>query len=184
MGLTVSKLLDKLRGKNKTRIVVVGIDGAGKTTLLHKLKLGEIATVAPLTGFNVDTVEYKSITFLAWDLVGRDEVRSLWRKYFQSTQAIIFVVDSSDRDRIPIVREELWRLLMDDTLKDALLLIFANKQDLPNAMNPEELTDKLSLHGLGHRPWHTQPACAISGEGLYKGLEWVSKRLPKVDETR
>jgi ADP-ribosylation factor 1/2 len=88
----------------------------------------------------VDTVEYKSITFIAWDLVGRDEVRSLWRKYFQNTQAIIFVVDCNDRNRIATAREELWRLLMDNTLRDAPLLIFANKQDLP-VSHPEMQCD-------------------------------------------
>lgn len=66
-----------------------------------------------------------------WDVGGQDKIRPLWRHYFQNTQGIIFVVDSNDRDRIVEAREELQRMLNEDELRDALLLVFANKQDLP-----------------------------------------------------
>jgi ADP-ribosylation factor protein 1 len=66
-----------------------------------------------------------------WDVGGQDKIRPLWRHYFQNTQAIIFVVDSNDRDRIVEAREELQRMLNEDELRDAILLVFANKQDLP-----------------------------------------------------
>lgn len=85
----------------------------------------------PETGFNVETVEYRNIQFTVWDVGGQDKIRPLWRHYFQNTQGIIFVVDSNDRDRVPEAREELQRMLNEDELRDALLLVFANKQDLP-----------------------------------------------------
>ena len=91
--------------------------------------------ICPLTsalpGFNVETVEYKNIQFTVWDVGGQDKIRPLWRHYFQNTQGIIFVVDSNDRDRVVEAREELQRMLNEDELRDALLLVFANKQDLP-----------------------------------------------------
>lgn len=96
---------------------------------------------------------------------------------FQNTQGIIFVVDSNDRERVAEAREELQRMLNEDELRDALLLVFANKQDLPNAMNAAEITDKLGLHGLRQRTWYIQAACATSGDGLYEGLEWVRVSL-------
>lgn len=65
-------------------------------------------------------------------------------------------------------------MLNEDELRDALLLVFANKQDLPNAMNAAEITDKLGLHSLRQRTWYIQATCATSGDGLYEGLEWVS----------
>ena len=83
------------------------------------------------SGFNVETVEYKNISFTVWDVGGQDKIRPLWRHYFQNTQGIIFVVDSNDRDRVVEAREELQRMLNEDELRDALLLVFANKQDLP-----------------------------------------------------
>jgi len=97
---------------------------------------------------------------------------------FQNTQGIIFVVDSNDRDRVSEAREELQRMLNEDELRDALLLVFANKQDLPNAMNAAEITDKLGLHSLRQRQWYIQSTCATSGDGLYEGLEWVRRLSP------
>nr|POE53036.1 adp-ribosylation factor [Quercus suber] len=130
------------------RILMVGLDAAGKTTILYKLKLGEIVTTIPTIGFNVETVEYKNISFTVWDVGGQDKIRPLWRHYFQNTQGLIFVVDSNDRDRVVEARDELHRMLNEDELRDAVLLVFANKQDLPNAMNAAEITDKLGLHSL------------------------------------
>jgi len=177
MGLTFSKIFASLVGKKEMRILMVGLDAAGKTTILYKLKLGEIVTTIPTIGFNVETVEYKNISFTVWDVGGQDKIRPLWRHYFQNTQGIIFVVDSNDRERVSEAREELQRMLNEDELRDALLLVFANKQDLPNAMTAPEITDKLGLHGLRQRTWYIQAACATSGDGLYEGLDWLSTNL-------
>ncbi|GLT60257.1 hypothetical protein SLA2020_330290 [Shorea laevis] len=124
-----------------------------------------------LIRFNVETVEYKNISFTVWD------IRPLWRHYFQNTQGLIFVVDSNDRDRVVEARDELHRMLNEDELRDAVLLVFANKQDLPNAMNAAEITDKLGLHSLRQRHWYIQSTCATSGEGLYEGLDWLSNNI-------
>ncbi|CAE1274053.1 ARF1_2 [Acanthosepion pharaonis] len=147
------------------------------TTILYKLKLGEIVTTIPTIGFNVETVEYKNISFTVWDVGGQDKIRPLWRHYFQNTQGLIFVVDSNDRERIGEARDELSRMLGEDELRDAVLLVFANKQDLPNAMNAAEVTDKLGLHSLRNRTWYIQATCATSGDGLYEGLDWLSNQL-------
>lgn len=132
-----------------------------------------------ILGFNVETVEYKNISFTVWDVGGQDKIRPLWRHYFQNTQGIIFVVDSNDRDRVGEARDELQRMLNEDELRDALLLVFANKQDLPNAMNAAEITDKLGLQSLRQRNWYIQATCATTGEGLYEGLEWLSTNLKR-----
>jgi len=177
MGLTLSSVFSRLFGKKQMRILMVGLDAAGKTTILYKLKLGEIVTTIPTIGFNVETVEYKNISFTVWDVGGQDKIRPLWRHYFQNTQGLIFVVDSNDRERVGEARDELHRMLQEDELRDAVLLIFANKQDLPNAMNAPEITDKLGLHSLRNRNWYIQATCATSGDGLYEGLDWLSNQL-------
>ncbi|KAI2565433.1 hypothetical protein G5576_007594 [Homo sapiens] len=129
MGNIFGNLLKSLIGKKEMRILMVGLDAAGKTTILYKLKLGEIVTTIPTIGFNVETVEYKNISFTVWDVGGQDKIRPLWRHYFQNTQGLIFVVDSNDRERVNEAREELMRMLAEDELRDAVLLVFANKQD-------------------------------------------------------
>merc|ERR1712057_82842 len=167
MGSVFAKLFG---GKREMRILMVGLDAAGKTTILYKLKLGEIVTTIPTIGFNVETVEYKKINFTVWDVGGQDKIRPLWRHYFQNTQGLIFVVDSNDKDRIGEAREELQRMLNEDELRDAVLLVFANKQDLPQAMQCSEITEKLGLHGLrpSYRQWYIQACCVTTGDGLYE----------------
>ncbi|KAJ7028336.1 ADP-ribosylation factor family-domain-containing protein [Mycena alexandri] len=179
MGLSVSRLISGLFSRKEIRILMVGLDAAGKTTILYKLKLGEVVTTIPTIGFNVETVEYKNISFTVWDVGGQGRIRLLWKHYFQNTQGIIFVVDCNDQERASEAREELQRMLNEDELRDALLLVFANKQDLPNAMNTAEITDKLGLHGLRQRAWYIQAACATSGDGLYEGLEWLSANIKR-----
>merc|ERR1712071_699455 len=141
MGLTFSRVLERMFGKTDARIVMVGLDAAGKTTVLYKFKLGEVVTTIPTIGFNVETVEYKSISFNVWDIGGQDKIRKLWRYYYQGTHAIIYVVDSNDRDRIEDAREELHKMFGEEELSEACLLVFANKQDLPNSMPAAEIAE-------------------------------------------
>mmetsp|Transcript_11816 Transcript_11816/g.19681 ORF Transcript_11816/g.19681 Transcript_11816/m.19681 type:complete len:181 (-) Transcript_11816:163-705(-) len=176
MGNVFAKLFSGF-GKKDMRILMVGLDAAGKTTILYKLKLGEIVTTIPTIGFNVETVEYKKINFTVWDVGGQDKIRPLWRHYFQNTQGLIFVVDSNDRERVTEACDELNKMLNEDELREAVLLVFANKQDLPNAMSVAEITDKLGLHSIRNRKWYIQSTCATSGDGLYEGLDWLSNAL-------
>eukprot|EP00995_Heteronema_vittatum_P005658 NODE_1892_length_872_cov_1825.839611_g1317_i0.p2 GENE.NODE_1892_length_872_cov_1825.839611_g1317_i0~~NODE_1892_length_872_cov_1825.839611_g1317_i0.p2 ORF type:complete len:202 (+),score=103.25 NODE_1892_length_872_cov_1825.839611_g1317_i0:57-608(+) len=182
MGLTISKIFKNLFGKKDVRILMVGLDAAGKTTILYKMKLGEIVTTIPTIGFNVETVEYKNLKFTMWDVGGQDKLRPLWRHYFQNTNGVIFVVDSNDKERAGQARDELQKMLAEDELRDAVLLVFANKQDLPNAMSTAEVTDKLGLHSLRQRNWFIQGTCATSGEGLYEGLDWLSANIKKTQK--
>merc|ERR1712031_119021 len=176
MGI-FSKVFGKLVGKKDCRILMVGLDAAGKTTILYKLKLGEVVTTIPTIGFNVETVEYKNLSFTVWDVVGQDKIRPLWRHYYQGTNGLIYVVDSNDRDRVEDAREELSKMLNEDEMSNAALLVFANKQDLPNAMTAAEVTEKLGLHNMCNRQWFIQSACATTGDGLYEGLDWMSRTL-------
>ncbi|KAL3523566.1 hypothetical protein ACH5RR_016400 [Cinchona calisaya] len=163
--------------KKDLRLLMVGLANAGKTTILYKLKFGKIVTTIPTIGFNVETVEHKNINFNVWDIWVQDKIRPLWRYYFHDTQGLVFVVDSNDRDRVFEARNELHMMLNEDELRDAVLLVFANKQDLPNAMNAAEVAEKLGLHFLRQRHWYIQSTCAISGEGLYEGLDWLSSNI-------
>uniref|UniRef100_A0A7S0F6C7 ADP-ribosylation factor n=1 Tax=Craspedostauros australis TaxID=1486917 RepID=A0A7S0F6C7_9STRA len=167
---------DRLLGQKEYRILMLGLDAAGKTTLLYRLKLGEVQNTVPTIGFNVEQVEYKNIGFTVWDVGGQDKLRMLWRHYYDGAQALIFVVDSADRDRADVAKRELTRLLAADELQDALLLVFANKQDLPTAYDAATLANKLDLQAVKHQ-WFIQPCCASTGEGLYEGLDWLSGAL-------
>jgi len=165
-------------GTKERKIVMVGLDAAGKTTILYKLRLGEIVTTIPTIGFNVETVQYKNVSFTVWDIGGQHKIRPLWRHYYSGVDCVIFVVDGSDRDRIHEAKEELDAILDAQDLRESALLIYNNKQDLPNAMTATELIDKLELNRHGAtRKWLVQPANARTGDGLYEGLEWVQQNV-------
>ncbi|KAJ6247678.1 adp-ribosylation factor 6 [Anaeramoeba flamelloides] len=156
---------------------MLGFDAAGKTTVLYKLKLGQCVTTISTVGFNVETVQYKNVKFNIWDVSGQVKIRPIWRQYFTGTQGLIFVVDSNDRARIDKARNELHKIISDPEMREILILVFANKQDLPNVMTPAEITERLELHKLRDRNWFVQPTCAINGDGLYEGLTWLSTNI-------
>ena len=170
----MGSIIAKLFPRKETRILMVGLDAAGKTTILYKLKLGEVVTTIPTIGFNVETVEYKNINFTVWDIGGQNKIRPLWRHYFAGTQGLIFVVDSTDKERLDEVKDELQNVLQDDELRNAKVLVLANKQDLTQALGVSEISKRIGLTSLNSHQWHIQSTCAKTGAGIFEGLEWLS----------
>lgn len=115
-----------------------------------------------------------------WDVGGQDKIRPLWRHYYQNTQGVIFVVDSNDQARFPEAREELRKMMAEEELRNALLLVFANKQDLPNAASTAEVVDALGLPDLRGCAWYIMSCCGTTGAGLYEGLDWLADKLKEV----
>ncbi|KFZ14710.1 hypothetical protein V501_03101 [Pseudogymnoascus sp. VKM F-4519 (FW-2642)] len=177
MGGQISKMMGKIFGSKEMRLLMLGLDAAGKTTILYKLKLNQDVTTIPTVGFNVETVTYKNVKFNVWDVGGQDKIRPLWRHYYSGTQGLIFVIDSSDHERIEEAKLELHRIINEREMKDSLLLVFANKQDIKGAMTPQEVTDKLNLTGVKDTIWYVVPSCATTGEGLLEGLAWLSNNI-------
>ncbi|CAK9219040.1 hypothetical protein BDL97_02G189800 [Sphagnum fallax] len=177
MGIFVSKLFSSFFGDREARILVLGLDNAGKTTILYRLQVGEVVSTIPTIGFNVETVQHNNIKFQVWDLGGQTSIRPYWRCYFPNTQAVIYVVDSSDTDRMSIAKDEFHAILEEEELKDAVVLIYANKQDLPGALDDAAVTEALNLHKIKNRQWAIFKTSAIKGEGLFEGLDWLSNIL-------
>ena len=144
MGNIFQTVMNRFTSTQKqSRIILIGLDGAGKTTLLFNMKLGEVVNTVPTIGFNMEAVQYKNIEFNMWDVGGQDRLRALWHHYYEGADAIIYVVDSSDRDRIDEAAETLASVLSDETLKGADLLVYANKQDMQGCIGISELANKL-----------------------------------------
>jgi len=156
---------------------MLGLDSAGKTSILYRLKLGNSIRSIPTVGFNVETVTHGNVKFNVWDVGGQNKIRPLWRHYYSGTQALIFVLDSADRSRVIEAREELWKIINDREMRDAAILIFANKQDLREAMEPTEIQQQLGLDYLDNRNWFVQPSCAMTGRGLSEGLTWLAANV-------
>lgn len=179
MGVTISSLMSRFFGRKHSRILMIGLDAAGKTTILYRLKVDELVRTIPTIGFNVEVVEYKNITFTVWDIGGQDKIRPLWRHYYQNVQGIIFVIDASDHERLLEAELELRNIMREDQLRDAVLLVFANKQDLPHTLTAADVIRRLKLEQYRNRRWYVQATCATQGLGLNEGLEWLKTELTR-----
>ena len=182
MGMLFGKVWEMSSSTKPKILTLLGLNAAGKTTILYRLKSGDLVDTEPTMGFNVETIVYRHIKLTLWDFGGQDKIRKLWGLYFDRVQyvwadALIYVVDSSDRDRISEAKEELNKMLQEQALENAVLLVFANKQDMPNAMTPAEIMENLELQKLGHRKWFIQSTVALTGDGLYEGLDWLTRTL-------
>ncbi|KAK7951663.1 Small GTPase superfamily- ARF type [Apiospora aurea] len=181
MGQSVSWLSSLLWAKKEIRILILGLVSANKLQLEQNLagfshstlKIGEVVTTIPTIGFNVESVTYKNLNFNVWDLGGQTSIRPYWRCYYANTAAVIFVVDSTDIERLQTASEELAAMLNEDELKDAALLVFANKQDQPGAKGAGEISEALRLGELRDRNWSIMACSAVDGSGVHEGMDWL-----------
>ncbi|XKL67607.1 hypothetical protein PGB90_003098 [Kerria lacca] len=176
MGLLFSKIWS-LFSKEEHKIVIVGLDNAGKTTILYQFLMNEVVHTSPTIGSNVEEVVWKNFHFIMWDLGGQQSLRAAWSTYYSNTEFVILVIDSTDRERLSVTREELYKMLNHEELVNAAVLIYANKQDVKDCMSAAEISKQLDLTSIKNQQWHIQSCCALTGEGLYQGLEWICSHL-------
>ncbi|KAF4670563.1 hypothetical protein FOZ61_010154 [Perkinsus olseni] len=167
-------ILKKLkRDEREARILVLGLDNAGKTTILRKLSDEDITQVMPTQGFNIKSLVRDGFKLNVWDIGGQKTIRPYWSNYFEATDGLVFVIDSADRRRLEESGKELNELLQEDKLGGTALLVFANKQDLLQALPANEITEALHLDNIRDRTWTIQACSAKSGEGVQDGMEWL-----------
>lgn len=128
-----------------------------------------------------NTIFFKN-QFQVWDLGGQTSIRPYWRCYYPNTDAIIFVVDSADAERMSVARGELAAMLEEDELRDAILLVFANKQDQKGALNAQQISDALGLPEVRNRQWSIQETSALQGKGLFEGFDWLVSSIKGTEE--
>ncbi|KAI5278011.1 Adp-Ribosylation Factor-Like Protein 2 [Manis pentadactyla] len=150
-----------------------GLDNAGKTTILKKFNGEDIDTISPTLGFNIKTLEHRGFKLNIWDVGGQKSLRSYWRNYFESTDGLIWVVDSADCQRMQDCQRELQSLLVEERLAGATLLIFANKQDLPGALSSSAIREALDLDSIHSHHWCIQGCSAVTGQNLLPGIDWL-----------
>ncbi|XP_010583308.1 ADP-ribosylation factor-like protein 14 [Haliaeetus albicilla] len=169
MGLQSTKH-SKVKQAN---ILILGLDYAGKSTLLYKFKYNDVFLTIPTVGFNVDMIETeKDFTLTFWDVGGQQKMRKVWCNFLENTDGLLYVVDSSDKQRLEESKKEFEIILKNEFIKSVPVVVLANKQDLPGALNAEEITRRLKMKKYcSDRNWYVQPCCAITGEGLSEALQ-------------
>lgn len=174
-----------LPGFHSLHVVVIGLDSAGKTSLLYRLKLKEFVKTIPTKGFNTEKVRVpvgtsRSICFQVWDVGGQEKLRPLWKSYTRRTDGMVFVVDSTELERMEEARVELHKITRTSENQGVPVLILANKQDSDSALSVSEVEKLLSVHELStYTLHHVQGCSAVDGRGLQPGLEKLHEMILK-----
>ena len=167
--------------KAEANILVVGLDNSGKTTILNQLKSEEYRAqdIVPTIGFNVDKFKAKSLSITAFDMSGQGRYRTLWEQYYRDCHGIIFVIDSSDKIRMVVAKDELESMTKHSDLRNRRIpiLFFANKMDLRDAVSSVKVTSLMGLEEIKDKPWHICASNGLTAEGLHEGVEWLTDQL-------
>mmetsp|Transcript_42656 Transcript_42656/g.98785 ORF Transcript_42656/g.98785 Transcript_42656/m.98785 type:complete len:182 (+) Transcript_42656:107-652(+) len=176
MGL-LSILKKMKKDEKEARILMLGLDNAGKTTILKKLSEEDISHIMPTQGFNIKSLVQDGIKLNVWDIGGQKTIRPYWSNYFESSDALVYVIDSSDKRRLEESGSELRELLAEDKLGGIPMLVFANKQDLLQATPADEIAESLNMAAIKDRTWTIQACSAKEGDGLSEGMEWLVSQV-------
>ena len=169
------------RRKRQIRLLFQGLNAAGKTTILYHLATGETVASIPTVGFNVETIERKEISIMAWDVGGGNKIRPLIRHYYPNTDVLVFVIDSTDEEQMNDIKEELKEATEEDELRRSIILVLANKQDIEGALTADEVGKKLEVSKYKREQGVIPvfPTCATTGEGLKEALDWLESELAR-----
>lgn len=182
-------ILDKLAEflgmkKKEANIIVVGLDNSGKTTIINQLKPVEAKRhdIVPTVGFTVESFATKSFKFNAFDMSGQGRYRSLWEHYYRDCHGIIFVIDSSDKMRMVVAKDELDLILQHPDIagKKVPILFYANKIDLRDALTSVKVSTLMELDEISNKPWHICASNALTGEGLGEGIDWLTDQIKDI----
>jgi len=176
MGL-LSIIKKMKRDEKEARVLMLGLDNAGKTTILKKMSEEDISHIMPTQGFNIKSLMHEGVKLNVWDIGGQKTIRPYWSNYYESSDALVYVIDSSDRRRLQESGNELKELLQEEKLSAVPLLVFANKQDLMTAVPADEIASELKLEEVNDREWNIQSCSAKDGTGLQEGMEWMVSQV-------
>lgn len=181
MGL-LDKISSILSSKKKdASILVVGLDNSGKSSIINHLKNPDLKaiSISPTVGFNAEKFIIKSLSFTAYDMSGQGRYRNLWEHYYREVDAIVFVVDSADKMRFVVSKEELFSMLTHPDLKTKSLpiLVFANKTDIKGACSTNEIKKDLELDRISNKTWRIFESNASNGNGIEAGFEWLTDQI-------
>lgn len=178
MGLLEFVVNRTRRKSTGVNVMFLGLDGAGKSSLLSVLS-GEKKTTAtpPTQGFLIKNLKVGNTKVHAFDVGGQAHVRPYWRQCCNMVAGIVFVLDSSNLERLQEAYDMLHEILEEDMVRGIPVLVLANKQDLTDRASSETIRNALNLqqYEVGDKPleWRIQSCSAVTGAGILEGMQWL-----------
>nr|NP_611421.1 ADP ribosylation factor-like 6, isoform A [Drosophila melanogaster]AAF57559.1 ADP ribosylation factor-like 6, isoform A [Drosophila melanogaster] len=169
--------------KDKMTILVLGLNNSGKSSIINHFKKSSEQTsiVVPTVGFMVEQfyIGMSGVSIKAIDMSGATRYRNLWEHQFKNCHGIIYVIDSSDRMRFVVVKDELDLVLQHPDLCNRIvpILFYGNKMDMEDSLSSVKIAAALRLENIKDKPWHICSSSAISGEGLGEGVQWLIQQM-------
>lgn len=175
--------------KEEYNVLILGLDNAGKSTYLEQSKTKfnskyqgmNLSKITATVGLNIGKIDIGRVRLNFWDLGGQEELQSLWDKYYAESHAVIYIIDSSDTDRIDESKDAFDKMIVNDMLKGVPLLILANKQDLEGCMRASEVKKVFnsSAQLIGDRECKFLGTSALKGDGVHEGIEWIKEGIKR-----
>ncbi|KAF7726197.1 ADP-ribosylation factor-like protein 8B [Apophysomyces ossiformis] len=180
MASIIQSFLEWLRSlffKTEMELTLVGLQNSGKTTLVNVIASGQfIEDSIPTVGFNMRKVTKGNVTMKLWDIGGQPRFRSMWERYCRGVNAIVFVVDAADHDKLEAAQTELKNLLDKPQLANIPVLVLGNKNDLSDALTAEQLIDVLQLKSITNREVSCYSISAKNQVNIDVTLQWLIKK--------
>ena len=134
----------------------------------------------PTVGFSVEEFTKNGLQFTVFDMSGQGRYRNLWEHYYQEVGGVIFCIDSTDKIRMCVAKDELETMLQHASMPSGVpIVFFANKMDRPQALAAIECVQNLELDKIADKPWHIAASNALTGEGLEEGISWLGQQMAR-----
>lgn len=169
--------------KDEYFILILGLDNAGKTTYLEQAKTKFNRNYKGLTpnkitttvGLNIGKIDISGVRLNFWDLGGQEDLQSLWDKYYAESHGVIYIIDSSDRERLESSKEAFDKMVGNESLEGVPLLVLGNKQDIDGCLSIRDIKSVFNdtAHRIGRRDCLVLPVSALKGDGVDEGIQWM-----------
>ena len=173
----IQRLFKKVKNVN---ITICGLDQAGKTTIINYLVKGEFVDTIPTMGINKETIDFPKLKMNVFDLGGQIDFRGMWSSVNERSDALVYVVDSTDQFRLQETKEIFYKIIETQINPEIPVLILLNKIDIGNRISRYDFIKDFNLDDFHQMKWVCYETSAKTGEGIYEAFHWFVSQLQEM----